>query len=145
MLDINMMLIGGFGFLMTFLKRHGYSSLGMTILIVVFSTEWSILLRGFSKLGETGNAIYVTMMEALESSLTSAAVLITYGVVLGKLNPLQILILTLIESLLFVINAYIGYTLLGAVDVGTRKYIVGRDDSAFSVSNALFVFSTLYV
>ena len=55
---------------------------------------------------------------ALESSLTSAAVLISYGVVLGKLNPFQVLVMTLIESPLFVANAYLGYTVLGAIDVG---------------------------
>ena len=62
-LDINMMLIGGFGFLMTFLKKHGFSSLGLTIMIVVFCTEWSILLRGFTKINATSYYIKMTMME----------------------------------------------------------------------------------
>ena len=47
-LDVHMMLVGGFGFLMTFLKRFGYSALGLTLVVVVFSTEWSILLWGFT-------------------------------------------------------------------------------------------------
>ena len=54
----------------------------------------------------------------MEASLTSAAVLISYGAVLGKLNPFQVLIMSIIESVLFVANAYLGYTILGAVDVG---------------------------
>ena len=45
-LHVQMMLVGGFGFLMTFLKRHAFMSLGMTLLIVVLATEWSILLHG---------------------------------------------------------------------------------------------------
>ena len=45
-LHVQMMLIGGFGFLMTFLKKHAFMSLGMTLFIVVLSTEWSILLHG---------------------------------------------------------------------------------------------------
>ena len=45
-LHVQMMLVGGFGFLMTFLKRHAFMSLGMTLFIVVLSTEWSILLHG---------------------------------------------------------------------------------------------------
>ena len=60
-LDINMMLIGGFGFLMTFLKRHGFSSLGLTFMIVVFVTEWSILLSGFIKM-DSNFTIPLTMM-----------------------------------------------------------------------------------
>ena len=63
--------------------------------------------------------IYISIFyRALEAALTSAAVLITYGVVLGKLNPFQVLVMTLIESPLFVANAYLGYKVLGAIDVG---------------------------
>lgn len=61
-LHVNMMLLGGFGFLMTFLKRFGFSALGMTMLIVVVATEWSILLWGFTKLDATFS-IHLTMME----------------------------------------------------------------------------------
>ena len=51
-LDVHMMLIGGFGFLMTFLKRYGFSSVSFTMMITAIVTEWCILLQGFSKLGE---------------------------------------------------------------------------------------------
>ena len=46
-LDINMMLVGGFGFLMAFVKRFTYSALGITFIVVTFVTEWAILLNGF--------------------------------------------------------------------------------------------------
>lgn len=35
------MLFLGFGFLMTFLKRYGYSAIGLTMILCVFTTEWS--------------------------------------------------------------------------------------------------------
>ena len=57
-----MMLIGGFGFLMTFLKKHGFSSLGLTIMIVVFCTEWSILLWGFTHINAQSYYINLSMM-----------------------------------------------------------------------------------
>ena len=44
-----MMLIG-FGFLMTFLKRHGYGSIGFNFLLTCFVIEWSILINGFFKM-----------------------------------------------------------------------------------------------
>jgi len=57
----------------------------------------------------------------LEGGFASAAVLISSGAVLGKLNPFQILIMTLIEAPVFVMNSYLGYTILGVADVGKIK------------------------
>ena len=54
----------------------------------------------------------------LEGGLCAAAVLISFGAVLGKLNTFQLLVMSLIETILFVLNSYIGYTVLGVIDVG---------------------------
>ena len=61
-IDIHMMLIGGFGFLMTFLKRYGFSSLGLTFIVVTLTTEWAILLRGFTHMDDSFT-IKLTMLE----------------------------------------------------------------------------------
>ena len=61
-IDIYMMLIGGFGFLMTFLKRHGFSSLGYTFIIVTLVTEWTIIMRGFLHMDES-YTIHLTFLE----------------------------------------------------------------------------------
>ena len=61
-LDIHIMLIGGFGFLMTFMKRHGFSSLGYTLLIVTLVTEWAILMRGFLHMDDS-YTIHLTFLE----------------------------------------------------------------------------------
>jgi ammonium transporter Rh len=37
----------GFGFLMTFLKRYGYGSIGYNFLLAAYSLEWAILIRGW--------------------------------------------------------------------------------------------------
>ena len=57
-MDVQMMLFLGFGFLMTFLKRFGYSALIFTMSLVVISVEWAILVFGFTQIDET-NTIYV--------------------------------------------------------------------------------------
>ncbi len=57
----------------------------------------------------------------LEGGLTAATVLISVGAVLGKLNPLQLLVMALVETPLFVFNAHIGYSVLGVIDIGTSK------------------------
>ena len=58
------------------------------------------------------------MMAILEAGLTSGAVLISFGALLGKMNPMQILVMTLVESVVFTANAFVGYKVLGAVDIG---------------------------
>ena len=54
----------------------------------------------------------------LEGGLAAASTLISFGVVIGKLNPLQLLVMGIIETILFVINMWIGFSLLGAIDIG---------------------------
>ena len=41
----------------------------------------------------------------------------------GKYNPFQLLVLALVESALFVVNSYIGYSLLGVLDIGGAIFI----------------------
>lgn len=40
------MIFIGFGFLMTFLGRYGYGSIGFNMLIAVFAIQWSTLTSG---------------------------------------------------------------------------------------------------
>ena len=47
-LDIQVMLFVGFGFLMTFLRRFGYSAVCFTMLLIVFCVEYAILVKGFT-------------------------------------------------------------------------------------------------
>jgi ammonium transporter Rh len=41
------MMFVGFGFLMTFLKRYGYSSIAYNFLVAAFVLEWALIVRGF--------------------------------------------------------------------------------------------------
>ena len=45
--DVHVMIIVGFGFLMTFLKRYSWSSLGFNFLFAAFTVQWAILVQGF--------------------------------------------------------------------------------------------------
>ena len=55
----------------------------------------------------------------LNGGFASAAVMISVGGVLGKLNPFQILAMSLIEAAMFVLSCFIGYEKLQVIDVGT--------------------------
>jgi ammonium transporter Rh len=39
------MIFIGFGFLMTFLKRYGYSAVSINLLVAAFSAQWAIIIR----------------------------------------------------------------------------------------------------
>lgn len=45
--DIHVMIFIGFGFLMTFLKRYGYSATGLNLFVAALCVQWAILMRGF--------------------------------------------------------------------------------------------------
>jgi len=45
--DVHVMMLIGFGFLMTFLKRHGFGSVGFNFLLTCFIIEWATLVNGW--------------------------------------------------------------------------------------------------
>lgn len=45
--DIQVMIFVGFGFLMTFLRKYGYSATGYSLFLAALVVQWSILMKGF--------------------------------------------------------------------------------------------------
>ena len=112
------MLLGGFGFLMTFLKRYGMSGIGFTMIVTVIVTQFAIVVMvGFAKLDEEF-VIKIAFIDVI-----AVAVLISFEAVLSKVNPLQLLFMGLIEAIVVVLNLHIGYHLLGIADVGGTIFI----------------------
>ena len=52
-----MMLFGGFGFLMTFLKKYGLSAIGFTMIITVLVSQFSLIIFGLLKMTDNGFSI----------------------------------------------------------------------------------------
>ena len=59
----------------------------------------------------------------MAADFAAACVLISYCVVLGSTSPLQLIIMTAIEVIIFVVNEYIGRNIIGAVDVADTIFI----------------------
>lgn len=72
---------------------------------------------------EDSYTIRVEWIDLLDGGFAAATVLVSFGVVIGKTTPMQLLGMALIEVPLFVANNYIGYTLLGAIDIGGSIFI----------------------
>jgi len=45
--DIHVMMFIGFGFLMTFLKRYGYGSVGLNMMVAALVLQWATLTAGW--------------------------------------------------------------------------------------------------
>lgn len=120
--DVHVMIFIGFGFLMTFLKKYGLSAVSLNMLCAVIALEWATLTIGFFHLGDDG-LIHLNVISILSADFASAAVLISFGAVIGKTSPLQLIVMALIEIVLFTANEIIGRKYLHAVDAGDTIFV----------------------
>ncbi|XP_054848108.1 ammonium transporter Rh type B isoform X2 [Eublepharis macularius] len=111
------MIFVGFGFLMTFLKRYSFSSVAFNFLIAAFAIQWSILTQGFFHSFHHGK-IYIGIESMINADFCTGAILISFGAVLGKTSPIQLLLMTWLEVILFAVNEHILLDILGAKDAG---------------------------
>ena len=59
----------------------------------------------------------------MSADFATAAALISFCVVLGVTSPLQLIIMTIIETIIFVVNYTIGTSYIGAVDAGFTIFV----------------------
>ncbi|MGH0134119.1 UNVERIFIED_CONTAM: hypothetical protein FKN15_004131 [Acipenser sinensis] len=115
------MIFIGFGFLMTFLKRYGFSSVGINMLLAALGLQWGILVQGFWHLHN--GKIEIDILKMINADFSTATVLISFGAVLGKTSPVQLLIMTILEITVFAMNEHLVVEVLKANDVGASMII----------------------
>jgi len=115
--DVHVMIFIGFGFLMTFLQRYGFSSVGFNFLIAAFALQWATLMQGFFH-GMHHGKIHVGVESMINADFCTGSVLISFGAVLGKTSPVQLLIMAIFEVTLFAVNEFVLLTILGVKDAG---------------------------
>jgi len=134
--DVHVMIFIGFGFLMTFLKKYGLSAVSLNMLCSAVTIEWAILVNGFfhpacedprvthfEDCKTSWPFIDLNLISLLSADFATAAVLISFGVLLGTTTPLQLIIMSMIEIVLFVVNEVIGRAYFGAVDAGDTIFV----------------------
>uniref|UniRef100_A0A0K2TS92 Ammonium transporter AmtB-like domain-containing protein n=2 Tax=Lepeophtheirus salmonis TaxID=72036 RepID=A0A0K2TS92_LEPSM len=119
--DVSVMIFIGFGFLMSFLKKYGLSAVSLSFLLSVLCVEWGTLVIGFFHLHH--GKIYLDLAGMLNSEFAAATILISFGVVIGKTTPLQLIVMVLIEMVLFVVNEVIGRNMIRAIDAGDTIFV----------------------
>jgi ammonium transporter Rh len=128
--DIMIMLLIGFGYLMTFLRQYGLSSVGFTLLLVVVSMQLNLLVEFF--MTNAYNAMVdnddndgfslpfaISMSSLIDAEFSAATLLISFGALIGNATPLQMVVLAVSQSVFYAFNkAVFVFGLIGAEDVG---------------------------
>lgn len=104
--DVTVMMLIGFGYLMTFLRRYGLGAVGVTFLLTVIILQivavgcplFDHMLEGKTEL------IDVDVNSLVLGQFGVAAVLISFGGLIGKVTPTQMLILATIEAIAYCFN-----------------------------------------
>merc|ERR1719434_234733 len=94
------MMFVGFGYLMTFLKAYGIGAVGLTMFITCLGVEYAIIVESFMGKG----SLEIDFLSLLNGNFAVAAVLISFGGLIGKISPMQITVLTLVELLCYCAN-----------------------------------------
>lgn len=140
------MIFFGFGFLMTFLRRFGYSAIGFTLLISAFVVQYSLVVRGIVvglhsyRTEDEFPHIEVSLFTLVDGLFCAGACMITFGASLGKVTPTQLFAIALLEPWFFFGNFAVIILVLGAHDVGggltihTLGAIIGVVSSWFTTS-----------
>ncbi|NWV64243.1 RHBGB protein, partial [Malurus elegans] len=115
--DVHSQVLLSFGLLVAFFGRYGLGSAAISILIIAFAIQWAVLTQGFLNFFLNGK-IFVGAQSMVSADFCTAAVLISMGAVLGRMNPVQTLLLALLEVILCTFNEYILLSLMGVRDSG---------------------------
>ncbi|RNA27206.1 ammonium transporter Rh type C [Brachionus plicatilis] len=109
---------------MTFLKRHGYGSVGYNFLMVAVVFEWAILMLGWIQMIKFKKARFqIEIIDLLEVDYCTAAVLVSLGIVIGKATISQLLIMAIIEVLVQTFNKLICQQFIMIHDAGNSIYV----------------------
>lgn len=124
--DVNHMVIFGFGFFLMVLRRYGFSSTGFNLLLVVLGVQCSVLAEDLLVFLRGGRN--AAGLESLARAFVSVtAVVISTGAVLGRANPVQLIVMTLLELIFFYVSRYINEAFLEVPErlAGTHVFLFG--------------------
>ena len=124
--DVHVMIFVGFGFLMSFLHRGGFTATSHAFLVAAFSVMWALLNRGFwaRAIGDhPWSNITLSIEELLNVDFCAGAILISFGALLGRVSVGQLLLMAIIEVVIYCINEAVVMEKLHAIDAGGVYFI----------------------
>jgi len=124
--DVHVMIFVGFGFLMTFLKKYGYSAVSFNFIISALTVQWAILVSGFwhnAWHNTLDKLIQLDIVSLIKADFAAAAVMISFGAIIGKVSPLQMFVIMIFEVIVLALNESIGVYEFYAVDMGGSMFV----------------------
>uniref|UniRef100_A0A3B1IIK1 Rh family B glycoprotein n=1 Tax=Astyanax mexicanus TaxID=7994 RepID=A0A3B1IIK1_ASTMX len=115
--DIQVMIFIGFGCLLAFFRRYGFGGMAFNFLMATFAIQWAILIQGFFQFYDNGK-IHLGVINLINAEFVCAVVLISFGAVLGKTSPVQLLVMALLEVPVFAVAEWIVVKYLKINDAG---------------------------
>jgi len=100
---VALMMFVGFGYLMTFLKSYGLGAVGYTMMITCVGVQVAIVAEVMMT-QKFSFPLKIGMMSFMNGNFAVAAVLISFGGLIGKLSPTQAFLLTCIELKIYCAN-----------------------------------------
>lgn len=105
-IHIMVMLLMGFGFLMMFIRKYGYTSITATYLVVALSLPLYMLLRPYLW-GSASTLSIANISMLLYAEFAAASLLIAIGGPLGRVNTSQYLFIGLLFTPLYILNEWL--------------------------------------
>eukprot|EP00672_Neobodo_designis_P024396 CAMPEP_0174830092 /NCGR_PEP_ID=MMETSP1114-20130205/2334_1 /TAXON_ID=312471 /ORGANISM="Neobodo designis, Strain CCAP 1951/1" /LENGTH=440 /DNA_ID=CAMNT_0016063877 /DNA_START=135 /DNA_END=1457 /DNA_ORIENTATION=+ len=125
--DVHVMIFIGFGFLMSFLHRAGFTATSHAFLVAAYTAPWAMLNRGFweraIKEDATWDTIQLSVVELIGADFCAGAVLISFGAMLGRVSAPQLLIMAILEVIFYSINEMILVERFHVADIGGSMII----------------------
>jgi ammonium transporter Rh len=99
------MLLAGFGFLMVFIRNHGYSSITATFLVVSISIPLYVIIKSFGGEGFSKSTISIDTL--IYAEFAAASLLIAIGAPLGRLKMDQYIVMGLLFVPAYILNEWL--------------------------------------
>lgn len=115
--DVQVMIFLGFGCLLAFFRFYGFGGMIFNFLTATFAIQWAILVQGYFQFSHDGK-IHLGVVNLINAEFACAVVLISFGAVLGKTSPLQLLVMALLEVPVFAVTEWAVLKYLKINDAG---------------------------
>jgi len=104
LVGVTLMMLVGFGYLMTFLRWYGLGAVGLTMLVTCIGIEVSMLVEPLFAAGGLSAKVNVGLEALLNADFAVAAFLISFGGLIGKVSPTQLVVLVVFEAVCYCAN-----------------------------------------